>query len=105
MPTLTELALADFDSDYVCMSCHSPLYQNITTEADVCLNPSCLKWPDKYSDLVDPQQHNEPGIHREMEKQKTNIVEMIQKCNLSTLRHFAHDQRGRLSSQFLKTGR
>jgi len=39
-----------------------------------------------------------------MEKQKTNIVEMIQKCNLSTLRHFAHDQRGRLSSQFLKTG-
>ena len=103
MPSMSELTSADFDSDYLCKSCCSPLYQMFSSEIDACLNPDCADWPTKYSSIVNSDEQSSRRTYQELARQKDQILGKIKSCNLSSIRSFAHEERKRLSQGFLET--
>ena len=103
MPSLSELSSADFDSEYLCNSCRSPLYEIISSGLDTCLNSNCTDWPIRYSAIVDFSEQNSPRIHQQLAMQKDQILEKVRSCNISSLRRFAHEVRKRLSQGFIET--
>lgn len=103
MPSLSELTLADFDSDYLCKSCRSPLYQMFSSGIDACLNVSYAHCPARYTEIVDSEEKSSPRIHQKLTEQKNQILERFRNCSLSSLRRFAHGERRRLSQEFLQT--
>lgn len=103
MPTLSEFASADYESLYLCIGCHQPLYTQLQSQLDFCINPQCSRWPAEYSSVVDAHEQHEPGVYLELDEQKNRILEIIRSCNLSSLRRFAHDRRGSQARTFLET--
>ena len=102
MPSFSELTLADFDSDFLCKSCRSPLYQMFSSGIDACLNVSCADWPARYTEIVDSEEKSSPRILQELAEQKNQILERFRNCSLSSPRRFAYEERRRLSQEFLQ---
>ncbi len=100
MPIQANLLSVDFESEYLCKSCAQPLYTQVATEQDACLNFDCPSWPDAYSPVETPLD----SVHQDLNDQKSRLLAMIEGCNLAALRRFAYEQRRQLSLSWIETG-
>ncbi|MBI2170689.1 MAG: hypothetical protein HYU30_01490 [Chloroflexi bacterium] len=102
MQTLTDLQPGTYDSPYLCGDCRNPLYVDVISKREVCLNPKCLRWPADYSSVADPRPEASPKIYRELKEQYARIEDTVRRCNLASLRRFLHEERRNLGLSFLK---
>lgn len=104
MRTLVDLENGGYESLYLCPSCHHPLYVQVQSQLEVCLNHACAEWPADYSAIADAREEHSPKVYKELEDQRAGILSSIRGCNLGALRRFAHDVRRNLSQSLLNRG-
>ena len=94
-----------YESDYLCIGCQRPLYIQVVSQREICLNSRCRRWPTEYSSVVDAHQEHSPAIYDQLEQQKARIRESIRRCNVASLRRFAHERRRQLAVSFTRTAK
>jgi len=96
-----DLQPGSYDSLYLCGDCRNPLYIEVSSKHEVCLNPQCSQWPAGYSSIADARLEQAPKLYRELEEQQALILKSIRNCNLASLRRFLHERRRKLGLSLL----
>ena len=104
MQTLADLQQGDYDSPYPCATCHHPLYIQLNRQREVCLQPGCAQWPADYSSVANADESHAPRVYEELEDKRARILERIRRCDLASVRRFAHEERRKLGQSFLNAG-
>ena len=102
--TLSDLLPGNYNSPYLCSTCHHALYTQLSKQREVCLNSGCAEWPADYSSIVDAHAESAPSVYTELEEQRGRILESLRHCNLASLRRFLHEVRKKLAQSLLSTG-
>lgn len=94
-----------YESGFLCPGCQQPLYVQLKTRREACLNTDCIRWPPDYSSILDAHEEHEPLVYKELEENRARIWDRIWHCNLASLRRFAHEERRKLGLSFFNKGR
>ena len=98
------LAVNDFKSDYLCDVCGDLLYCDVSDASiQSCINPSCRRCNHAFT-VLDLSNEDSPQLHKELEDEEVNLLDLIQSCDHGGLATYAYNARLALINTALTTG-